>query len=169
MKNETILLPLSLYAEEINFSLNLKYYQNLNVRKELEEFLKLFVEYELEKRLKSFIRKPNNLNNRVYILKQIAYVYSVYSLDDFIEVVTNNVIYLNLLNLLNTRSHCGEFDTWALQKIKNHYAMIYIGDFRILEWEVDHVWDGVYHNSPRCCSRRNSEETEDFNGYQDSL
>lgn len=112
--------------------------------KDLEEVLLLTFRIQIEGRLNKLIG-GSNIGSR-YSLNTFSNFSKKYNLDEitikrFIEGMSG---YVTITDLIDSVIEPDSFNVWIISKLLAQYVLESIGDYRILEWEKDHIVDGRY-------------------------
>lgn len=84
-------------------------------------------------------------SREIYSISQ-QYELDYWVLHDFFidDCISFNSFLNSIVNIIEGRVNGSEFDIWTIVKVNNIYVLEYLGDYRILEWEKDHLVDGRY-------------------------
>jgi hypothetical protein len=112
----------------------------------LEETLVWIVNAYLEDNLNTLIK--NKVSNKVEEKLEVLANLSKLSINDLEKLLFSSFGYRFMFRLLEEYVDGGEWDVYEFSKIQNNYILKYVGNYIQMEWEREHVRNGVYSKIP---------------------
>jgi len=106
------------------------------------------LEYTFVKEVRQIIEKRihpliQGVKKHQYPYMDICKKYDL-SYEQLVETIENLYSYNNIFNQIDKYVMPETFDCWVIEKKGHIYVLENLGDYRIMEWETDHVIDGKY-------------------------
>ena len=172
MKRTTFILPLSVLAEKVIMQFDYQYLQIKPCSQQIKQeiiinYIVSAIRLNLLRKLNPTVRSPDGYLNYTNenLLGDISLIWEV--------ELTNAEInikwicgYEELLEGILTGGAFNDFNVWTISKQSSQYIIECQGDFRILEWERDHMNNGKY--SPNY-SKRTIDDISDFAEINDFI
>lgn len=105
----------------------------------LTEIIYLLFKTEIEDRIHPHIRNKYWGNLLDTLLLELTV-----SPDSLKKTIMEMLFFKEYIRIIHVEIPENSYDIWGLNKITAYYLFEYIGDYRIIEWESDHVRNGRY-------------------------